>query len=61
MNAQPILLVENDENDIFFIRRAFEKARITIPLRVVCDGQEALDYFLGTVLFLIEKRIRCHV
>ncbi len=42
-----ILLVEDNEHDVFAMRRALKQARIVNPLRVVTDGQEALDYFSG--------------
>ncbi|HWD94175.1 MAG TPA: response regulator [Verrucomicrobiae bacterium] len=46
--SQPvILLAEDDDNDIFFMRRALKKAEIDSPLHVVRDGQEALDYLGG--------------
>ncbi len=44
----PILLAEDDENDIFLMRRAFERAGIPNPLFVVRNGQEAIDYLAGT-------------
>lgn len=44
----PILLVEDDENDVFFFKRAVEKAAILHPLRVVRDGQDAIHYLGGT-------------
>jgi CheY-like chemotaxis protein len=42
-----ILLVEDDPNDIILIKRAFEKARITNPLQVVENGEEAISYLAG--------------
>jgi len=44
--SQPasILLVEDNEDDVFAMRRALKKAQITNPLQVVTDGQQALDY-----------------
>lgn len=42
-----ILLVEDDENDVFLMRRAFDKARLANPLRVVRDGEEAIEYLSG--------------
>ena len=42
-----ILLAEDDDNDVFFMRRALQKAGIEFPLQVVHDGQEALDYLNG--------------
>ena len=50
--TQPaILLVEDSEDDVFLFRRALEKAKITIPLHVARDGQEALDYLAGDAKF----------
>ncbi len=42
-----ILLVEDDPNDVFFIKRAFEKAKIVNPIYVVEDGEEAILYLEG--------------
>ena len=42
-----ILLVEDDENDVFFFRRALKKAGLEIPIRLVTDGEQALQYFNG--------------
>jgi CheY-like chemotaxis protein len=39
-----ILLAEDDANDVFFMRRALQKAAIEYPLQVVTDGQQAVDY-----------------
>ena len=44
----PILLVEDDENDVFFFKRAVERSGITHPLLVVRDGQDAVHYLGGT-------------
>ena len=43
----PILYAEDEKNDIFFLRRAFEKTGITQPLVVVPDGQEVIHYLGG--------------
>ena len=43
----PILLAEDQPDDIFFMRSALEKAGIPNPLHVVRDGQEAIDYLEG--------------
>ncbi|HMJ89412.1 MAG TPA: response regulator [Candidatus Acidoferrum sp.] len=42
-----ILLVEDNEDDIFFMQRAFEKAELTNPLHVIMDGHEAINYLDG--------------
>ena len=43
-----ILLVEDLEDDILLIRRAFAAAKLTTPLYVVRDGEEAIEYLSGT-------------
>jgi CheY-like chemotaxis protein len=48
LNTVPILLAEDDENDIFLMGRAFDRAGIPNPLHVVHNGQEAIDYLSGT-------------
>ena len=42
-----ILLVDDDANDVFLLRRAFQKAMLANPLQVVRDGEEALTYLAG--------------
>jgi CheY-like chemotaxis protein len=41
------LLVEDNDNDIALIRRAFENAQVVNPLVVVRNGEEAMAYFMG--------------
>ncbi len=40
----PVLYAEDDANDVFFLRRAFQAAGIDNPIEVARDGQEAADY-----------------
>jgi CheY-like chemotaxis protein len=47
MQATPILLVEDEDHDVFFLRRALLKARPDLSLHVVTDGEQALDYLDG--------------
>ncbi len=42
-----ILLVEDNDDDVLLIERAFLKARLVNPLQVVRDGEEAIEYLLG--------------
>jgi CheY-like chemotaxis protein len=42
-----ILLVDDDENDALLLQRAFKKAGLHDWLRVVTEGQEAIDYLGG--------------
>ncbi len=46
-NQLAILLAEDDENDIFLMRRAIDRAGIPNPLIVVHNGQEAIEYLAG--------------
>ncbi len=42
-----ILLVEDNPNDVFLIKRAFERTKILNPIYVVEDGDEAIAYLEG--------------
>ncbi len=43
-----ILVVEDTEDDVFFLKRALKSASISNPVQVVEDGQKAIDYLSGT-------------
>jgi CheY-like chemotaxis protein len=45
--TQPILLVEDDENDVLFMKIAMEESGISNILQVAEDGQQALEYLEG--------------
>jgi CheY-like chemotaxis protein len=49
--TRTILLVEDEENDVFFMQQAMKKAGVLNPIRVASDGQQAIDYFKGTGKF----------
>src|ERR1051325_559322 len=51
-----ILLVEDNEDDIFMMRRALRLGNFTNPLQVVTDGQQAVDYLSGTRQYAIRER-----
>lgn len=46
-NNQTILLVDDSENDLFLMRRAFEKAEFNNPLQEVHNGADAIAYLKG--------------
>jgi CheY-like chemotaxis protein len=49
MSAQAlILLVDDSDNDIVLMRRAFIKARVLNPLLTIASGEEAVAYLTGT-------------
>ncbi len=47
MNDQPILLAEDNPDDVVLTLRVFEKASIRNRIVVARDGVEALDYLFG--------------
>ena len=48
---KPILQVEDDPNDVFFLQKAMQKAGVINPIRVADDGQRAIDYLRGAGKF----------
>jgi CheY-like chemotaxis protein len=48
MTNSAILLVEDNEDDVFLMRRALKAARVTNPLFLAEDGQQAVNYLSGT-------------
>jgi CheY-like chemotaxis protein len=49
--SRAILLVEDNEDDLFLMKRALRSARIVNPVIVVETGQEAMDYLGGAGKF----------
>jgi CheY-like chemotaxis protein len=49
--SRAILLVEDNEDDLFLMKRALLSARIVNPVVVVETGQEAMDYLGGAGKF----------
>ncbi|MGB3293584.1 MAG: response regulator [Phormidesmis sp.] len=47
LSGYGLLLVEDDSNDVLLIQRAFRRANINLPLTIVQDGDEAVDYLQG--------------
>jgi CheY-like chemotaxis protein len=47
----PVLLAEDDENDVLLIKRAFEKSRLVNSLQVACDGEVAVAYLSGDGIY----------
>ncbi|HTL59367.1 MAG TPA: response regulator [Candidatus Limnocylindrales bacterium] len=50
MNVSPhhILLVEDNADDVFFMRRALKKSGLDWSMQVVTDGQAAMDFLAGS-------------
>jgi len=47
MQDVPILLAEDSDDDVFLMERAYKKAKLTNPLKIVSDGEQALAYLRG--------------
>jgi CheY-like chemotaxis protein len=47
MQNLPILLAEDCNDDVFLLERAYKKAKLTNPLKVVSDGEQVLAYLKG--------------
>ena len=56
MDPVSILLVEDNEDDVFLLQRAMSKAGLTNPLRVVGDGEQALAYLKGEGVYADRKQ-----
>jgi CheY-like chemotaxis protein len=44
---QTILLVEDNNDDVMLLRRAFQRAAVANPLHTVGDGEAAMHYLAG--------------
>jgi CheY-like chemotaxis protein len=53
--APPILLVEDNEDDAFFILKAFESLGLPVTIQHCRNGQEAIDYLEPQALFPEER------
>ena len=49
--TRALLLVEDNEDDVFLMKRALNSAHVINPLLVAEDGQEAVDYLSGAGKF----------
>ncbi len=53
---QPLLIVEDEEDDVFFLKRAIQKTGITNAVFAVATGQAAIDYLKGSGEFADRRR-----
>ena len=51
-----VLLADDDSNDIFFLRRAFQRAGFENTVLDVPDGEKAIEYLCGDNHFSDRKR-----
>jgi CheY-like chemotaxis protein len=47
VKVHTILIAEDDDNDVFFLERAFRQSQIVNPIQRVKDGEEAISYLRG--------------
>jgi CheY-like chemotaxis protein len=47
VDRSPVLMVEDDPNDVVLVRRAFRKANLQHPVYAVEDGEAAIAYLDG--------------
>src|SRR5207248_11378628 len=50
-----LLLVEDSDVDVLFIRRAIDQTKVDLPLSVAKNGVEAMDYIAGRKPFSDRK------
>jgi CheY-like chemotaxis protein len=43
-NSYPVLIADDSEDDLFFLKRALRKAGVKNPITFVINGAEAIDY-----------------
>jgi len=51
LSSEFILLVDDDSNDVLLIQRAFQKAGLRNTLKIVRDGEQAVNYLSGRGLY----------
>jgi CheY-like chemotaxis protein len=47
LTSPPFLVAEDEESDVYFLRRALQKAGVANPLMAACNGHEAIRYLEG--------------
>lgn len=50
-SLRPVLAAEDDEGDATLLRLAFKRLKVSSPLVIVHDGQEAIDYLNGEGIY----------
>jgi len=50
-NVNIILLADDEEHDVFFMRRAIKSAGLETRLHAVQDGEQAIEYLSGTNIY----------
>ncbi|MEO6036647.1 MAG: response regulator [Verrucomicrobiota bacterium] len=61
MNAKPILIAEDSDDDIVFVKRACRGGRVVNPLQIVTDGEQAICYLKGEGKYSDREKFPCPV
>jgi CheY-like chemotaxis protein len=46
-NLSPVLVAEDNPNDVYLVRRAFQENNVANPVHAVGNGDEAIQYLAG--------------
>jgi CheY-like chemotaxis protein len=46
-NLSPVLVAEDNPNDVFLVRRAFQESQARNPVHAVENGEDAIQYLAG--------------
>ena len=46
-HLNPVLLAEDNPNDVLLVRRAFQESKALNPVHAVGNGEEAIHYLAG--------------
>jgi CheY-like chemotaxis protein len=46
-DTRVLLLVEDNPDDVFLMRRALKKTGLALPIHIVTDGRQAVEYLSG--------------
>jgi CheY-like chemotaxis protein len=55
-NNCTLLLVEDNPDDIFLMSRALKKSGMELPIQIVTDGKQALEYLSGSGAYADRKQ-----
>ncbi|MDB6111078.1 MAG: CheY-like response regulator receiver domain protein [Pedosphaera sp.] len=47
LSSEPILIVEDNDNDALLLKKALQRNQVTNPIHIAPDGVEALKYLCG--------------
>lgn len=59
MGLPPILVADDDEDDVFFVQRLIRKTGVANPVRVFDDGSEVVNFLGGARLDTAAGKLRC--